>query len=423
MDAAVKTAISAVSALHPGLEVLQTAYQYYKHVKYSKAKCKSLLTRAERMLQTISQAMSENRCDSSTSNLERLKRQVILVSLRGQVLIRNTHRNLESVRDLMMIQSKISFLKALLRSDDIDHALEEGRESLDDCFTCFQISAHAIVIQHQDEYEAARCDDALEIKQICLRILDMRNDRAVMEALDVKESQADEAMLAMQRELHQNIKESPERTVIEQGLACLQRSTGKAVPTNTPRWTITIYDINVDLETELGGGGFGVVVRGEWRGLEVAVKRMKSDSTKDLIREVEIWYNLHHDHIVPCYGASITADPPFIVLRYMQHGHLLQCLQSSVNVNRALLLYEVSLGMRYLHDENIIHGDIKAVNVLVDDGGKACLTDFGLSTRYRKGHSSKNTSDIGGTLRYMAPEAIETGRLTFATDVYAFATC
>ncbi|EMD32225.1 hypothetical protein CERSUDRAFT_118856 [Gelatoporia subvermispora B] len=402
MDFAVKAAISAVSSLHPALGVLQNAYDYYKDVKYSKEKCKSLLGRAERTLHTISQAIPENRCDSSAGNLERLQ------------------RNMEYVRDVMSTQCKTPFLKAILRQDDIENALDECNQSLDDCLSSFQISAHAIVIQHQDEYEEARRKDALEIKDICLRILEKQDDRAMLRALEVKDDHADEAMLAMQRELHQSSKEGPERRFIEQGLICLQRSTGRLAPTNSPRWTITAYDIDIDPEAELGGGGFGVVVRGEWRGLAVAVKRMKNNKKEDLMREVETWYTLHHDHIVPCYGASITADPPFIVLRYMQHGHLLQYLDSFSDGNRARLLYEVSLGIRYLHDEKIIHGDIKAVNVLVDDGGKACVTDFGLSIRYRKEQSAQTSGPTTGTLRFMAPEAIETGHLSYATDVYAF---
>ncbi|EMD32216.1 hypothetical protein CERSUDRAFT_58822, partial [Gelatoporia subvermispora B] len=136
-------------------------------------------------------------------------------------------------------------------------------------------------------------------------------------------------------------------------------------------------------------------------------------------REVETWYSLRHDHIVPCYGASLTADPPFIVLRYMANGDLLRYLRHNPCANRVKLVHEACLGMRYLHDEKVVHGDIKAANVLVDDAGKACLTDFGLSFRAQKQDSSKRPKAAMGTLRYMAPEAIK-GELNYATDVYSF---
>ncbi|OCH94020.1 kinase-like protein [Obba rivulosa] len=221
------------------------------------------------------------------------------------------------------------------------------------------------------------------------------------------------------QELQRDQKESPKRELIVQSLSYLERTTGKIDLKKQPRWIITYYDVTIDPKAELGGGGFGVVIRGEWRGLPVAVKRIKSNDLKELTREVETWYNLRHDHIVPCYGASLTAEPPFIVLRYMEKGDLLRYLRQNPDANRVKLINEVSLGMRYLHDEKIVHGDIKVVNVLVDDSGKACLTDFGLSIKAQKNESPKRSRSAAGTLRYMAPEAIR-GDLTFATDVYSF---
>ncbi|OCH94643.1 kinase-like protein, partial [Obba rivulosa] len=139
-----------------------------------------------------------------------------------------------------------------------------------------------------------------------------------------------------------------------------------------------------------------------------------------LVREVETWISLRHDHIVPCYGASTSADPPFIVLRYMQHGHLLQYLHTFSDANRVRLVFGVSLGLRYLHGERIVHGDIKGVNILVDDAGKACITDFGLAFKVESARKDEPPKRAAGTLRYMAPELIKTGRLAYATDVYAF---
>lgn len=98
-----------------------------------------------------------------------------------------------------------------------------------------------------------------------------------------------------------------------------------------------------------------------------------------LEREIEIWSRLHHDHIVPFYGACTMTSRPFIVLRYMQNGNLVQYLASMPNADRTKLvsicdswkvllitnlnakIFEVSLGMYYLHEEHIVHGDLKGV--------------------------------------------------------------
>ncbi|EMD36920.1 hypothetical protein CERSUDRAFT_51513 [Gelatoporia subvermispora B] len=147
---------------------------------------------------------------------------------------------------------------------------------------------------------------------------------------------------------------------------------------------------------------------------------MPLDYDQDLKREADIWYGLRHDNIVPFYGASITANPPFMVSRYMRNGHILTYLRTYPKENRVRLIYEVSLGMRYLHDERVVHGDLKGVNVLVDDSGHACISDFGLSTVIKSATNKDQSKPAVGTLRFMAPEAIKTGNLTTATDVYAF---
>ncbi|OCH83640.1 kinase-like protein [Obba rivulosa] len=110
-----------------------------------------------------------------------------------------------------------------------------------------------------------------------------------------------------------------------------------------------------------------------------------------------------------------------MVSRYMWNGHILKYLYSHNDANRVCLLYEVSLGMRYLHDEGIVHGDLKGVNVLIDESNHALITDFGLSSVYRPSAQNEASKPAVGTLRFMAPEAIATGELSYATDVYAYA--
>lgn len=93
-----------------------------------------------------------------------------------------------------------------------------------------------------------------------------------------------------------------------------------------------------------------------------------------------------------------------------------------------LQIVQIAGALSYLHDAAIIHADVKAANILIDDKGDACLADFGQS---RILHTSGFTTKVtAGTWRFMAPELIETradegdgGVLcaTMATDVWAFA--
>ncbi|OCH91150.1 kinase-like protein, partial [Obba rivulosa] len=186
-------------------------------------------------------------------------------------------------------------------------------------------------------------------------------------------------------------------------------------------WIITTLELDVDEKDELGAGRFAEVFKGRWRGIPVAVKRLKNVNVYRLKQKAEIWNRLRHDHIVPFYGASIYAQPQFIVSHYMRNGHLLQYLHSHSDANRVRLLYDVSLGMHYLHNEGVVHGDLKGANVLIDDSNHALVSDFGVSFIYQTPDITSAFNPAVGTLRFMAPEAIMTGKVNYASDVYAYA--
>ena len=186
--------------------------------------------------------------------------------------------------------------------------------------------------------------------------------------------------------------------IMQKSLECIKATTGRNAPKQN-KWLITEYDLE-DCGP-IGRGGFSTVSKARFRGTMVAVKTLKDVGNtrevrlqvfgggynlffytyaQDLEREIEIWSGLRHDHIVPFYGASTLTSPPYIVSRYMQHGNLVQYLTATPKADRAKLvsvlgwsswisltanssvkLLEVSLGMYYLHEENVIHGDLKSV--------------------------------------------------------------
>ncbi|KAG9006205.1 hypothetical protein FRB94_000900 [Tulasnella sp. JGI-2019a] len=110
----------------------------------------------------------------------------------------------------------------------------------------------------------------------------------------------------------------------------------------------------------------------------------------------------------------------------MPNGDIKQYLTVNPNANRVQLIHEIALGMLYIHGKNVIHGDLKRVNILIDDALKARIADFGLSEIKQHATSSMVTrnshiaSSGAGTLRYMSPEALH-GVIDKASDVYAFA--
>ncbi|KAJ7126731.1 kinase-like domain-containing protein [Mycena epipterygia] len=94
-------------------------------------------------------------------------------------------------------------------------------------------------------------------------------------------------------------------------------------------------------------------------------------------------------------------------------------------MNHLSLILDVALGLEYLHNNRVVHGDLKGMNILITPSGRACIADFGLSTitdvmTLRFTHSTANAR--GGTARYQAPELLLGESLNhFGSDVYAFA--
>lgn len=190
------------------------------------------------------------------------------------------------------------------------------------------------------------------------------------------------------------------------------------------------YDLNAGL---LGRGSFGTVYRGVFRGnLPVAVKVLNVATDTEVFdafrREVATWEGLNHDNVLGLQGFCIS--PPMMIMKLVNGGNMREFLDRK-NWDQALgrqLLQDISEGMNYLHVMNVLHGDLKSENVMVDvkpNGnitGK--ITDFGMS-RFRPDPNRNSTNhQPGGTLPFMAPELFDNKRLERPADVYAFAmTC
>ncbi|KAF8889717.1 hypothetical protein CPB85DRAFT_1333584 [Mucidula mucida] len=270
-----------------------------------------------------------------------------------------------------------------------------------------------------------------------------------------------------------------DREFIETGIDALRRLSHGA-ELNLPSWTITRFE--VDREAKIGIGFFSDVYRGTWRDRTVAIKVLAETTPRKLfIHEVEIWKTLSHPNVLKLYGASSTSgDPPwFFVSPYEQNGTLTEYLRQveggrirtsslpefrysmgnisalartkeeslavplaqgrvrsgsgSVDVaeydtkglDLLKFVYEIAKGMQYLHSKGVLHGDLKASNVLVNDEFRCVITDFGQSEMKSEAFRLSGTPLPHGALRWQSPEIMMgLSGLTPAVDVYAFAmTC
>ncbi|XP_057827099.2 L-type lectin-domain containing receptor kinase IV.2-like [Cryptomeria japonica] len=185
-------------------------------------------------------------------------------------------------------------------------------------------------------------------------------------------------------------------------------------------------------ERLLGSGGFGKVYRGTLpsTGLEVAIKHLTRDlhqGMKDFVAEISSLGRLQHRNLVRLQGWCRHKNQLFVVYDYMPNRSLDRFIFGNPETvlgwsSRYSILKGVATGLLYLHQEwewVVVHRDLKSQNILLDSQFNAKLGDFGLARLHD--HTQKApTSGIAGTLGYIAPEIIATGKATVSTDVFSF---
>ncbi|KAI5561102.1 hypothetical protein POPTR_016G101000v4 [Populus trichocarpa] len=182
----------------------------------------------------------------------------------------------------------------------------------------------------------------------------------------------------------------------------------------------------------LGKGGFGQVYKGILPDskIEVAVKRISKESTQGLrefVSEIASIGRLRHRNLVQLLGWYRRRDDFLLVYDYMANGSLDKFLFEEPKMilnweQRFKIIKDVASGLLYLHEgyeQVVIHRDVKASNVLLDEELNGRLSDFGLARLYEHG-ANPNTTRVVGTLGYLAPELPRTGKATESSDVYAF---
>ncbi|KAL5170882.1 L-type lectin-domain containing receptor kinase S.4 [Glycine soja] len=182
----------------------------------------------------------------------------------------------------------------------------------------------------------------------------------------------------------------------------------------------------------IGFGGFGRVYKGVLpkSNIEVAVKRVSNESKQgmqEFVSEISTIGRLRHRNLVQLLGWCRKQNDLLLVYDFMRNGSLDKYLFEQPKrilswEQRFKIIKGVASGLVYLHEEweqTVIHRDVKAGNVLLDNQMNGRLGDFGLAKLYEHG-SNPSTTRVVGTLGYLAPELTRTGKPTTSSDVYAF---
>ncbi|KAG5047966.1 hypothetical protein JHK85_009069 [Glycine max] len=163
-------------------------------------------------------------------------------------------------------------------------------------------------------------------------------------------------------------------------------------------------------ENKIASGPFSDLYKGTFCNQDVAIKVLKHESLNDnmlreFAQEVYILSKIQHKNVVKFVGACTKPPNLYLVTEYMSGGSMFDFLhkQKTVLALPSLLkvAIDVSEGMKYLHQNDIIHRDLKAANLLIDENGVVKVSDFGVARVHDQ--SGIMTAETG-TYRWMAPE-------------------
>lgn len=191
-----------------------------------------------------------------------------------------------------------------------------------------------------------------------------------------------------------------------------------------------LFNNRYRLLSEKGRGSFGDV----WLAhdgqidLDVAIKiyiALDNRGIEEFKSEYKNAYTLNHPNLLHAYHFDVVDNRPFLVMPYCPGSaeFLIGCTDESIIWR---FIRDVASGLEYLHGKNILHRDIKPDNILSDSDGNFLITDFGVSTKMkstlrRNSTRMMSSSDISGTVGYMAPELFtKTPDAVKATDIWAF---
>ncbi|KAF2917893.1 hypothetical protein DAI22_08g018000 [Oryza sativa Japonica Group] len=203
-------------------------------------------------------------------------------------------------------------------------------------------------------------------------------------------------------------------------------------PRRLPYYELVEATKNFAAEEKLGQGGFGSVYRGYLReqGLVVAIKRFAKDSSKqgkEYKSEIKVISRLRHRNLVQLVGWCHGRNELLLVYELVPNRSLDVHLHGNGTFLTWPMRIKIVLGLGsallYLHQEweqCVVHRDIKPSNVMLDESFNAKLDDFGLARLIDHTIGIKTMTAMSGTLGYLDPECVITGRASAESDVYSF---
>ncbi|KAF9036774.1 ras guanine nucleotide exchange factor domain-containing protein [Panaeolus papilionaceus] len=390
MNVGTLLSLSGVPGVEAGFTLLTATYSGIEAVKIYKQQCRDLSNRCRTLLSTLqdhSKDLDDERVSQIADEMDFM---------------------VQSINRKVMEWGSWGKLKSFLQQREIKDGIDKLHRDLDAAIMKFNIGVSLEMTHSNVESHLVKARDQNEIKELLQSIISNNEEmKALLNMKPASNSQhprpVEEVMESLQTVLMQPELQPVEKQVFENGLWDLHRQTSKLPP---------LTDLTGQIELTSGlvaSGPYNDVYQGHWLNREMR-----------FIREVSVWRDLKHDNIVPLYGVVYIEDQLFAVSPWMDNNTSISYVVRYPQCDRLKVLNEAAEGLDYLHHKNIIHGDLRAENVLVSGNGISKLSNFGLSSFLEDcGTRALSAEDLKPG--WTAPELIHgRGTLSSFSDIWSF---
>ncbi|KAF7331922.1 TKL/TKL-ccin protein kinase [Mycena kentingensis (nom. inval.)] len=324
----------------------------------------------------------------------------------------------------------LSNIRAFIRQDEIAKDILNCNNALTDCFTNFQLTSQLAMHEWQSQLQLENERDKQELLGYLTNIENAT--QITQEATLATREDMHRIMALMQNFMGENLRTADRvHTGLSSNLYDLSSKTRELLPD---------FYLNRGEVQRIGSFPIsGTAAMDIYEGLylqreKVAIKVIRAvnadeHSIRRFKRECEIWKEVWRvdqgKHVLPFYGFSDDGPFPYMVSPWMPNGTALTYVkQKDTSIDYVRLIKGVALGIQVLHNMSIVHGDVKASNIVVDGLGNPLLADFGLSRIVEDitGIPFSQSRGVSDSYRWFAPEVcIGQGVLSLNSDVYAYA--
>lgn len=193
----------------------------------------------------------------------------------------------------------------------------------------------------------------------------------------------------------------------------VSKSTSESITKLLKELGVTLIDEDaLKKEAEIGKGGFGKVYRCKYEDKLVAMKELfltneeKPESLTEISNEINFIQKAQHDNLPKFYGVMISKSNHLnLIFEYIKGDTLKDMLDKFDDKQKLSCVMQLCEILEFLHNKKLIHRDIKPANIMIEDGNKVRLIDFGISKIASK--TQTFTKNATGTTAYMAPECFD----------------